>query len=596
MKSTTDLLDQKHIFSQRGLLTEEQFRQEYNKRVLDQEIQLKAWQHLDLLHKLKVLIPFYRLQKKTRLLLPNEPNLSTQPQLKLNIPSPTIKNTEQLGDFIDPYNEDYKPWYSYKKLSKGGIEYWSSSFFYSPYQLLQIPNIRIVMYKVISKWNKRRNEEGYVFYHKNNQKRPKYLETRKEIHQLLILLSALEHIYLPELSDHFYKAKYINDLSGEIHKSRDSFNPVELLKWIEWTPNDVKNSAESLLIKAQNFDPLAKWHSLVELIHPEKWQELKGDALLAMDHKIAAEMLFRFYDDLVKVNVTEPIPEIPKYAPRAYKNRLESNPTKLNPVLMDFGISPYPSLVLILEGETEEFIVPLVMQQLGIPLDNHLIETFNAQGIGADFGLLARYVAKLHTGEERERTIALNRPPTRFMILVDAENKYAVQTDREKQKQIWVDRLLKQLPKLLRTETSRKAISDHLLFLRTWDDQTFEFAHFSDQEIAKAMIEVVAINYGNIQFLLDKYKTISKNDLTQKLTSIIGSIRSRQGNIEKISERWFFQPSKTAIAEILWPTLEKRIASCQTMKELTDIPIVRIILEAEELAIMTHRRNVVLET
>ena len=66
-----------------------------------------------------------------------------------------------------------------------------------------------------------------------------------------------------------------------------------LLSGIE--PDTFLGQAESLLTQARFFDPMGDWHQVVRTGAPNRWSDLKFDALQAMDWRIAAEMLLLFY-------------------------------------------------------------------------------------------------------------------------------------------------------------------------------------------------------------------------------------------------------------------------------------------------------------
>ena len=140
-----------------------------------------------------------------------------------------------------------------------------------------------------------------------------------------------------------------------------------MLNWIGWDAKQIRDTAGRLLRVADSIDPLRDWYELVRLCHPEKWEKLRGDALVALDHRIAAEILLRFYEDLAQVDAAPPLEQTPKFVCGPRDRRLRSDPQQLDAVLMDFGVSPQPSLVLVLEGETERRLVPRVMDLLGIP-------------------------------------------------------------------------------------------------------------------------------------------------------------------------------------------------------------------------------------
>jgi hypothetical protein len=72
-------------------------------------------------------------------------------------------------------------------------------------------------------------------------------------------------------------------------------DPTEVLRW-----------AERLIIDAGFHDPLDNWITLIRQTDPDRWEDLKGDALSAVGHRVAAEILLAFYEDLVEAGVRPP--------------------------------------------------------------------------------------------------------------------------------------------------------------------------------------------------------------------------------------------------------------------------------------------------
>jgi hypothetical protein len=105
-------------------------------------------------------------------------------------------------------------------------------------------------------------------------------------------------------------------------------------------------------------DPLGSWWDLVRFGRRDRWDKLKGEAVLALDHRVAAEMLLRFHEDLAAAGAA-PIIEPPdrRYADPRHR-QIPRDDAGLEQAVTDFGLSPHPSLVLVLEGETEMVLVP----------------------------------------------------------------------------------------------------------------------------------------------------------------------------------------------------------------------------------------------
>jgi hypothetical protein len=371
-----------------------------------------------------------------------------------------------------------------------------------------------------------------------------------------------------------------------------SFGPVATLHWVGWNPERIKDEAERLLSSANYIDPLEHWHELARLVRFDKWQELKGDALVAMDHRIAAEMLLLFYEDLARADVAPPLEPLSRSFAGPRHTRLATDRSELDSVLMEFAISPQPSLVLVLEGGTEMFMVRRVMKLMGIPLERSFIDLFNIGGVKENLALLASYIATPEIGMPVDDYLLLKRPPTNLFLVIDPEGAFKpgksdAGAERrwwdiiEAARQNWVGQIWNSLAVEHRTEPLRKDL-ESLIRIETWNDkgESFEFANFTDQEIADAILTAYTDN--------TRIKP-------EKMVELVSAERAnpKRKNIKKVWQSWAEpQPDKIGVAAELWPVLEKKIQAVKSRDELRLIPIVRIIQDAAEIASRSHRYDV----
>lgn len=593
MRPTTDLLDLEFIFSQQARLMPRELQREYKHRVLHSELHLSRWEQLEALHQVGALVPMYRFVKNVRSILANarQNNVAGVP---LGLLSLNAHFDSSMGSLVDPHTEPYRSWYSYISEREGHV-CWKSSFFYSRYQLLLVPMLRTLMPKMRGRRTSRKHSSIGISYRlKLDERTRTYVEKKTTANtELILALTALETRYLPELRGHRHLVRHIGLDADAMNAYQRSFDPVSMLSWIGWDVKRIRDTAERLLRVADSIDPLRDWYELVGLCHPDKWEKLRGDALVALDHRIAAEILLRFYEDLVRVSAAPPFKPIPKLIRGPRDRRLRSDPQRLDAVLMDFGISPQPSLVLVLEGETERRLVPRVMDSLGILRHRSFVEIFKGEGVDTDFGLLATYVAVPALGEPLRNSVLLTRPPTKFLVVIDAEKKFETPGMREDQRKKWASRIHKAVPEQYRTPTLLNEILS-LISVETWkNDHVFEFAHFTDEEIARAMIDVYRASQGSLASLLTTLKVSSETHLLSKLQAMVGNMRPN-GNIEHLSKGWDYPPTKTAIAEALWPILENRIQDAISQGTHEAIPVVRVLVHAWRAAVMLRRANVVI--
>jgi hypothetical protein len=169
--------------------------------------------------------------------------------------------------------------------------------------------------------------------------------------------------------------------------------------------------------------------------------------------------------------------------------------------------------------------------------------------------------------ENGGRYLALSRPPTRLLQAMDAEGPLATTEGRAKRREDWVDRIMRVLPREQRTSPMRQAVL-RLVYLEVWNRNggSFEFMHFTDREIAKA---------------IDACDRRSRRPSLERLTSLVADTRRRQGSLDDLLGR----TSKPTLAEALWPTLEAKIERALTRGTVRRLPVVRVLGRAVDLAV-----------
>ena len=117
---------------------------------------------------------------------------------------------------------------------------------------------------------------------------------------------------------------------------------------------------------AHSIDPLGgPWDQLLRRAPRDSWKHFKGDALSVMSMRETAEILLRFYEDLVEHGAAPALPPLPTRAWHPLTERLSERRQTLDQDLMDAGLSPHYGVVLALEGDTEEIHAPGVLELLG---------------------------------------------------------------------------------------------------------------------------------------------------------------------------------------------------------------------------------------
>src|SRR5258707_10693105 len=213
---------------------------------------------------------------------------------------------------------------------------------------------------------------------------------------------------------------------------------------------------------------------------------------------------------------------------------LSARPESLDAALTSLRLSPFPALVVGVEGATEYLLVPRVMDLLGIQWDTNRIRIVDFGGTDKDLALLARYAVEPVLGRDFTSGVALDRPLTRFLVMTDAEHKYATAAGRRKQRKL-----------------------------------PFEFAHFTDQELADGMLSATKVPHPR-----------GRDGLVRILQTM------RRGSGPYNVERLFWRGSgltKPGLAEALWPVLEAKINTA-IQRGKPGPPVMRACVRAYEIA------------
>lgn len=319
----------------------------------------------------------------------------------------------------------------------------------------------------------------------------------------------------------------------------------------------------NLRISASFCDDTGEFYDLICRASADAWKSLRGDAAVALDLRLAADILTRFADDLNPGNDYAGA----YYEPLSHQG-LCARPESLDAVLTHLRVSPFPALVIGLEGATEYKLVPRVLETLGIRSDHNRIRTVDGGGTFSNLSLLARYAVEPVLGRDLGDHVVLDRPLTRFLVMTDAENKYRTPADRRYHRKLLLDSLTKNVPPDLRPNYYINTRRGRIVDIVTWGKLPFEFAHFTDRQLAKAMIQIAKMPHPQ-----------GRSRLIQNLN--IQRTRDPEPNVEKV----FWRGSglkKVTLAEALWPVLERKITRA-IQRGTSGPPVMRACVRAYEM-------------
>lgn len=371
------------------------------------------------------------------------------------------------------------------------------------------------------------------------------VEYAARFRRIAIAATALEARYLPVLDPEWIHIS--NAEPDDWRKYQARFDAATVSETLAYTAGDAREDAEHLLLLAHSTDPVgSSWSQLMRRAPRDSWKEFKDAALSAMDFRETAEILLLFYEELASLGQAATLPTTDRDVRwwHPLHERLSYRRHTLDQDLMHLGISPHPRVVIAVEGDTEEIHIPKVWGALRHRKAPELVRVLKLGGVDRDLEKVAALAAAPLVGRRVESRDSwwLIKPPTRLLVAVDPEGKYFAphRVDRTRAN------ILNEIRDVLLAQGARTTDEElgQLVEIRTWSERCYEFAHFSEPELADGIMAV--------------HTTI--NGLTrEELIASIAATRHRQKDIEEVWSQWSYKVSKRKLAEALWPILERKI-------------------------------------
>jgi hypothetical protein len=465
------------------------------------------------------------------------------------------------GRIRDPGAETYRPRLRFDERRLTDPPRWMNGLIYSRWQLLAVPDLRgrLSLRRVFGPYERRR----VVLPPLDDWSRPRV----ERLASWVPVLAALEARYLPTIDPEWLRLSNVDVQKWE--EFRALFDPVAMLSTLGITPADVQASAESLLFRAHTFDPTGGWSRLIRRAPDRGWKTLTGDALVALDHRLAAEVLLLFYEDVAQRHAAPPLPVLPRLAWHPLLERISDHGgQELDGLLVHLGVSPHPGVVLVVEGETEELLVPRVFDHLELRRTPDLVRVLCMRGADSELPLVAAATVAPLLGQRHGDSYDLIRPPTRLIIAVDQDQRWdsPAKIHRKRVK------ILSAIRKVIAAQGA--AVDDEdletFVIVKQWPGKCFEFAHFDDAELADALRRI--------------HPTCG--ELNQDaLVSRIATIRARGLDIKNVwDQNWTPKPSKVTLADALWPTLRAKIDDARWNATVPIPKVAEVVHEAYLLA------------
>ncbi len=566
-RSSLDLLSLPYPFSQVGLLSATDFaklaerRRGYADRGLPMDLHV-----LEVLHRHGVLTPLFRVD-----LTPGAPTRKQDVALSLTAQHVHTTVVSELlrgatdGRAADPAYEAFQDWAVERRRALWPT--FDSAYLYARHQLLGLD----VATQFLRKLKPERKGDLGLVWRLDEADRPNAptLEALTSWRSLAIMLCALDTYYWPLITH-----RVSHDLATW-RKARQDYNPDGMVNWLAVTAAQIEAQAGDLRIAAAFRDDTGDFYDLIRRSSAKAWETLRGDALNAMDFRLAADILDRFHEETAGTGAPSGM------AVPLQQEGLSSPTHSLDAALTNLHLSPFPALVIGVEGETERRILPRVMAQLGIDLDPNWMRIVEYGGTtkARHLSLLARFAAQPMLGRDLGNGTTLDRPVARLLVLADAENDYASLADQRRQRKLLLDSIAKEIPPDLRRDLYNNSRRGRMVEIKTWGKYPFEFAHFTDAQLADALQSVAATPHpGGRPGLI---AAIHREGLTSS------------PNIDDVNWGGRGRLSKPDLADAMWPVLERRIERA-IKRGHKGPPIMQAAVRAYEMATVSWRVSTML--
>lgn len=273
------------------------------------------------------------------------------------------------------------------------------------------------------------------------------------------------------------------------HSYSAGWSPAAAIELFNLDEERSRRIYEFLAFEWSHYDPLESWTNLVRFVRLEKRKQLKSGALHGQTLFEMAQTLRWFHKDAFGVELKQPdevgqqvfysVPDVP----------LEEEPLDaLEFVSNDFGVNPKSQLVLFVEGQTEEAIVPILFERLfGFGLSVCGIEISNLRGVNNaagkkidGFSALWRLIDYLH----HHQTIAV--------VLMDCEGN--------------AERNLRKGLQTANSVYERDRMVTRPDYVKLWN-HCFEFDNFYDWEIAESLTRIANAKFTTADIASAKFRT-----------------------------------------------------------------------------------------
>lgn len=409
-----------------------------------------------------------------------------------------LKKIYSTGLLKEPRSEEFIPWEDFYKLNeKFGIKELSIYSYYSKYQIFYLKRI---LDFITLKYTFNQLDEDKEIFTRNKKFREDNIDRmllNSNDSDLIFLLNYVQNKYLPLVKDSQYKV--LTNVDVEDLEQLTSI--IDLSKIFEETPYSIdvfKNIRIRFAGEGLSIDPLEKWYHLIKYVSHEKRAKLKGKALLAIDYYAISDMLKLLIEDLTGEEQLETASIFDSsrgsWQDRIYGKKINHKDIDvLQRLLTEYRINPNPDLFFIVEGYSEEAVIPIILNAYDFSLEEYRIELYNVKGVDKKIDELIKYKGIPITRKIDDKYY-ISPYGTKIFGLFDREGRFVSKEPEEIIDKIMKD-IFEELPPELKTEKICDILEKEIFIIKFWD-KCFEYDNLSNEELI-FLLKKYGMKYGH---------------------------------------------------------------------------------------------------
>ena len=287
-------------------------------------------------------------------------------------------------------NIEYIPWQAHMDGSEERI-----ILFYHPFQFLMLLNAKRFLNYTFPIQMIAEKDVSYIIGQIENYKNELENKIQSKIRSCIKLIPQislfmlLQNIYNWNIGTFIGNPMTFDNLDDQLSSYLDwkssCFDSKELLYISGFTIPEVEELYKNICQSGQGIDPLKLWFPLIQLINKDRVSKLQNNAALAQEYYMISKILKVFLYDLTQKEMPDPDDICDGsggiWKEKVYGTEFKYYSKKTQKNIKDhYFIDPDYKTVLIIEGETEEFIINTLFKALRI--DNREIVIFKIGGQG----------------------------------------------------------------------------------------------------------------------------------------------------------------------------------------------------------------------